>query len=274
MKTIREYDASNNLVAAGYEWGEPDDRRLILFLGLAAGSLGLAVLGIDLVTKSWAAVPALCGAAAAAWASYEVYKRRRRTRSLIFRCDGSIDAPHRLPDFLWPRYQVGGHHEHIASIGQLVDHEPGGKRQNRTALYAKNGNIVRVTGDVHPDIAHRVAVQLSAALQDIRDTMAWSAAKMQVDDRSMPQTEREPRVAPLPPVLLEGEVRRVGVEGFDAAVAIPDHRLAVEVEQIVRSDDGVLDRGLECVGGDRPRRGRDGVPSRPDASGAAHCAPS
>lgn len=177
MKPIREYDANSNLVAAGYEWGELDDLRLKLFLVLAAGSLGLALLGIDLFGKSWASLPALCGSPASAWAAFELHKRRFRPRSLIFRDDGSIDAPHRLPDFTWPRYRVSGHHQDIGNIGQLVDHEPDGKRQHRTALYAKNGNIVRVTGDVHPDVAHRVAVQLSAALQDIRDAMAWSAAE-------------------------------------------------------------------------------------------------
>lgn len=178
MTTIREYDAHNNLVAAGYEWGEPDRLRLILVLAAAALALVLALSGAELIEKNASAsgIAVFGLAAVCAWAAFAIYKRRFRTRSLIFRDDGTIDAPHRLPDFTWPRYRVDGHHRDIGNIGQLVDHDPDGKREHRTALYAKNGNIVRVTGDVHPDIAHKVAVQLTAALHEIRETMAWRAS--------------------------------------------------------------------------------------------------
>lgn len=175
MKPVREYDASGKLVAAGYEWGELDGFRVILFLAVAALALGLALFALDLVTKSLASLPLFILASAAAWAAHELHKRRHRTRSLIFRDDGAIEAPHRLPDFSWPRYRVEGHHEDILNISKLVDHEPGGKTSHRAAIYAANGNIVRVTGEVHPDIAHKVAAQLTAALQEIRAATSWSA---------------------------------------------------------------------------------------------------
>jgi hypothetical protein len=175
VRVIREYDASNTLTAAGYEWGEPDDARAILFLAVLAITAGLALLAADMATKSAMAIP-LCGlAAASAWTAYALYKHRFRKRALIFRSDGRIEAPRGVPDTLWPRYRIAGHHGYILNIAKLADHEPGGRTRHRTALYAMNGNIVRVTGDVHPDAAHRVAAQLTAALQDIRTTTGWSA---------------------------------------------------------------------------------------------------
>lgn len=175
MKLIREYDAGGKLIGAGYEWGEPDDARLVLFLIVAALAIGMALFAADMIVKSAMAVPLFGLSAATAWLARAIYKHRFRKRALIFRSDGSIEAPRGVPGTIWPRFRIEGHHGHVLNVAKLADPEPGGKIRHRTALYATNGNIVRVTGDVHPDVAHRVAAQLTSALQEIRTAMGWSA---------------------------------------------------------------------------------------------------
>jgi len=170
MRTIREYDAYNELVAAGYEWGEPCTYReiaaIIVFLvGAAASAAGLILL-----KSTWLGLPiAGFGLFMLVWA-YELYLDRFRPRSLIFTPFGTMNMPQRVPGFWWPRYEIKGHHEDAVAISVVQDEsDDGNGKDHKAAIYFRSGNIVRVSGPVHPDDAHKIAVQLTTALEAVRE---------------------------------------------------------------------------------------------------------
>jgi len=175
MKEIRE-SQGGDLRAAGYQWEEPTDIRLLLFLGFAAaGTIGVmlcidAFITIHRDPLRFAAM--ICFTAPAFFFAY-YFHVEGRPRSLIFHANGSIEMPEGVPGF-WFREWIGGHHECIVSIERVVDDGRNGSgKEYRAALYSRGGDVVRITGPVHPDMAHRVAVQLTKALQELRSSEAY-----------------------------------------------------------------------------------------------------
>lgn len=174
MKVIRDYGADGRLAAAGYAWGEPDALRLAAALAVYAAGLGVTLFGVDVLKTSMLfGVPVLVTGLGLFVAAYAVYQHRFRPRSLIFEADGRMSAPQRLPEFWWPRYEIRGHHDQVVRIAAVEERRPDGSgMEYRAAIYFRSGNIVRVSGPVHRDDAHKIAVQLTLALEELRDALA------------------------------------------------------------------------------------------------------
>lgn len=174
MNIIRERDAGGNLVAAGYEWGEPNDVWNFLISVIGAAGLFVILLGIVLLKKAFVSAQAIPVGGIIRYGAHWTYPHIFRPRSLIFRDNGKISMPFRVPGYFRPYYELSAHHDQIVSIERVFDDSGDGKGQrHRAAIYFRSGNIVRITNPVHPDDAHMVAVQLTAALQEIRQAAAW-----------------------------------------------------------------------------------------------------
>ncbi|MBZ0149383.1 MAG: hypothetical protein K8F62_17850 [Pseudorhodoplanes sp.] len=173
MKTIRAHDDDGNLVAAGYEWGEPDVARMLVAMAVFVAGLLATLFGLDLLKTNILGIPPLAVGLATFWIAGKLYLHRFRPRSLVFEADGKMSAPRRLPGFWRPFYEISGHHDQVAAIGVVQDDRDDGKgKEHKTAIYFRSGKIVRVTNPVHQDDAHKVAVQLTAALEALRAAQA------------------------------------------------------------------------------------------------------
>lgn len=101
-------------------------------------------------------------------------------RELAFYRDGQIEAPYGFA--FYPRStSVSGHYCDLVSIearhcltnleAQHTNHTHG------VILFKRNGDITYVAKHLHPDEAHKVAVQLSLALTELREDMANEAVQ-------------------------------------------------------------------------------------------------
>ncbi|MCK1281773.1 hypothetical protein IVB46_41820 [Bradyrhizobium sp. 61] len=176
-QVIREYDIDGKLVAAGYEWGEPNDLIMHLSAGFILAAVGIATISSYVMkTHVLGGLLLLSGSALLGYAGYKLSKVVFRPRSFIFNLDGAMRMPHGVPEFGRLR-AINGHHGKVGTIEKIRDEGPhGGPRGvHRVAMFSKEGHIVRISKALHPDDAHLVSVQLTAALQEIRDEIAWRA---------------------------------------------------------------------------------------------------
>jgi hypothetical protein len=176
-QVIREHDTGGKLIAAGYRWGEHNDLIASLSAGCMLAAVGIALISLHVMkTNLLGGALLLIGCALLGYAGYYVSKAVFRPRALIFELDGAMRMPHGVPQS-WRRRAIDGHHGNIGTIEKVRDVGPqGGPRViHRVALFGKGGRIIRISKALHPDDAHLVAVQLTAALQAIRDEIAWSA---------------------------------------------------------------------------------------------------
>ncbi len=184
MNIIREHDEGGNLVAAGYEWGEPNGLWNFLIIVLCAAGLIVTFLGIVLLKRTIMGASLIPLGGIILYGAHLAYPRSFRPRSLIFREDGKISMPLRVPGYFRPYYELSAHHDQIVSIERTFDDSGDGRgKSHKAAIYFKSGDIVRVTNPVHPDDAHMVAVQLTAALQEIREAAAWRSRSTHADDQ-------------------------------------------------------------------------------------------
>jgi hypothetical protein len=99
-------------------------------------------------------------------------------RQLLFYRDGSIEATFGLA--FYPRHtSVSGHHADLVSIeARSVATRQQAQHTNHThgvILFKRNGDMTYVAKHLHPDEAHKVAVQMMLALTQMRDDMASDA---------------------------------------------------------------------------------------------------
>lgn len=170
-QVIREHDSDGRLVAAGYEWGEPNEIITYLSAGLILAAVGMATISI-LVLKTYppGAFLLLSGSVAMGYAGFKLSQLVFRKRSLVFGLDGAMRMPHGVPEYWRPR-AINGHLGKVSTIERIRDENPHGGRRGeyRVAMFGKEGHILRISKALHPDDAHLVSVQLTAALQEIRD---------------------------------------------------------------------------------------------------------
>lgn len=177
---IRGRDETGRLVTAGYRWDEPREnvKMLVLFAAIFDFMGGIYVLiALAFVNDKgpWIAGLLICVGIYAAL--HLVMKRFGvRPRAVIFRADGTTSLPFGIP---WFRnyHSLGAHLENIVSI------EAGSVRgKDEVALFTRGGDIVTLSHFLHPENAHRVAVQLTSALKELREDMA-SAGQAVREDR-------------------------------------------------------------------------------------------
>jgi hypothetical protein len=179
-KKLREYDG-RGLRSAGVEWREPCQWREAAFLAAFVIGTWLMLLGFEMLKKShWLSGGSLLACAAClAFLAFEYRREYERPRSLIFEGRGLMLAPLGMPSRYWLNlhFEIEGHHDEIVSIEPIVDDSDDGKsKDHKVAIYFRSGSIVRVTNPVHKDRAHRIAVQLTAALHELRATRGRLAA--------------------------------------------------------------------------------------------------
>lgn len=177
---IRRRDASRRLAASGYRWGEP--RENVKMLVLVAASLNVmaalcVLIALAFMTNKapWIAGLLICVAIYGALVLV-IQRFGFRPRAVIFCADGTTTLPFGIPWFRKHR-ALRDHHEAIVSI------EAGSVRgKDEVAIFSREGSIITVSRFLHPEDAHRVAVQLTAALKELREDLA-SAGKPVHEDR-------------------------------------------------------------------------------------------
>lgn len=160
---IRERDADGRLTAAGLQWTE---QRRTAF-GILVVISAIALIG---------AVPTLLvGASGATWGLFTLVAcamaiarlTPARKRALIFHEDGRTSAPFGFAHHPRRYREVYGTNANVVSI------EARGHRNepHHVAMYARNGDVAYVAGRLESDNAHRVAVQLTLALAELRESL-------------------------------------------------------------------------------------------------------
>jgi hypothetical protein len=169
-QVIRERDAQNRLTAAGFSWPEVSQAWLVagLFV-LGMGTLmavGAMLNGMFTPYHPYAGPPpagAGPGLLMMGLGVLLLVVACLRRRTIIFTVEGDILAPQGLPGQIG-RDRVGGHHDSIASLENMqMKDEKGVVR-----LISYGGDTVYLSGQVHRDTALKVAVQLTKALNEIR----------------------------------------------------------------------------------------------------------
>lgn len=207
---IDRREADNTLAATGVEWTEHREwisNVLMAFASVCALLSIFTLVGVMLMSAGaggsgpwW--IPALM--TLALWSPLWWWPRLQfegKPRQLSFERDGSMPAP--LGFALWPRRfrSVSGHHGEIVSIearqianqrdAQLTAYTHG------VAIIKRNGDIVYVAAHLHPDNAMKVAVQLTLALNDMRESLANSANNPGGGATTKTQSRAKPRASVL-----------------------------------------------------------------------------
>lgn len=171
IRPIREHDRDGNLVAAGVEWVE---KRMWLFRLSLPVMIPAFFIWVGGTIKTLGSNPTDASAAAAVLGGvvyfggmFFLIRRVPCKRSLIFRADGSIDAPEGLPTISQLVLKHTGFigHAQIGSIEVGEDPEHG----IDVRIYSTEGDKIVVGRHFfEPDFAHKIAVLLQKALHEIR----------------------------------------------------------------------------------------------------------
>lgn len=173
--------AEGILEAAGVAWTERREGlhalgRMLIFLSFVVG-LFVVFLGTPMNEEWW--IPAGIGLALMVpifW--IEKLPIEGTPRELLFYRDGSTEAPYGLA--FYPRHtSVSGHHADLVSIeARSVATNQQAQHTNHThgvVLFKRNGDMTYAAKCLHPDEAHKVAVQVMLALTELREDMASEA---------------------------------------------------------------------------------------------------
>jgi hypothetical protein len=163
---IRERDADGHLVAAGVEWAEERDIALAGFwvVGCILGPIGACALMFHVVDKGGLVFGLVC---LGLLACLIVCARRLpgRTRALVFHEDGSTSAPYGFAHAPRSHRRITIHNADFVSI-----EAQGHPAMCDVVLFTRCGETVYVAGWLHRDSAHKVAVQLTLALAELRES--------------------------------------------------------------------------------------------------------
>ena len=165
-KPIRERDADGRLTAAGLQWTE--QRCLAFGVPIQVGTWallgGIAALHAGASGPGWT----MLGLTACTTAFIRLVPGR--TRALIFHDDGRTSAPFGFAHHPRRYREVSGTNANVASIEARGQ----GSDPHYVAMYSRSGEVAYVAGRLEADNAHKVAVQLTLALAELRESMAGS----------------------------------------------------------------------------------------------------
>lgn len=159
---IRHRDSEHRLVETGYHWHELPHDRVWLVAATGASALYLSVTYYSEANFKMA-LP--CAAVAAIYADILLRLLLRR-RSVIFSRDGSVRMPYGRPNKLGVR-KLRINHASIASIETTQECEGTG-----VAIYTVDGQTILVGHKLRTSSARLVAVQITKALHELRDSIA------------------------------------------------------------------------------------------------------
>ena len=163
---IRERNDEGTLCGSGYQW---DEQRLSRQFASAAAPAAGVIVGIGIVPQH----PALGFLALVFGLALltAVFHRRVRERVVIFLRDGEISTPHGTPQRFF-RSRLSFNHDAIASIELTSDCEGFG-----VMLFTTEGQSVLLSQRMHKADARFVAVQLSKALREMRESLSTLSSR-------------------------------------------------------------------------------------------------
>lgn len=169
-KPIRERDVDGRLMAAGVQWTEMRKSAFGLYITVANLSLMGSVGGCahqQMFRDSNGGVVALWLLGLCVMCVVAARLSLGRMRALIFRADGTTSAPFGFAYYSSRYRAMSGTNANLVSIEARSD----GGADAYVAVYSRNGDVTYVAGHLHPDNAHRVAVQLTLALAELRESL-------------------------------------------------------------------------------------------------------
>ena len=166
---IRIRDAGGRLVAAGARWSEHRDfaEAGCLALAVLVCLAGAGALVVSLIDGS----PAIVGLlllGLGIWLARRSVRIAGSTRELVFDREGGMKAPLGFAHYQAYCREITGHHADIVSIETRNQ----GAGDLRVVMYFRSGNVVYAAGRLQRDEAHRLAVQLSLALAELREAIS------------------------------------------------------------------------------------------------------
>lgn len=113
---------------------------------------------------------------------------------VVFHADGTIETPNGLPSHHFTK-AIGGNHADIVSIeSRRLSHPHELQTQHsidyEVRMFFASGSIISVAVNVPADEAHKIAVQLTAALRDMRQSQA-NAHRVRPKPRAKAPRQRE-----------------------------------------------------------------------------------
>lgn len=164
---IRRHDANGSLMEAGYRW---DQLRLIEKLGLGGAGTSLIVAAPVMYVGHSPEGGVACLVAGLALLALLV-GLQKWPRVIVFTRDGNILTPHGLPGRLFLR-KLDFLHTEVVSVELTRD-----CRDYGVVLFTSEGRTVLVAERMFKADARLVAVQVTKALREMRETMATMASQ-------------------------------------------------------------------------------------------------
>jgi hypothetical protein len=182
---IRSRDEDGHLMAAGVQWTERREVAEIGWTLLVIACFGTAV-GVLVSFAMTGATPTGVWTIAALIVAcvYCVYRACRvpgRRRALIFHRDGRTTAPFGFAHYRRRFRELSAHNAEFVSIEARGQQEAG----SDVLVFTRCGDVVYAGGRLDPDHAHKVAVQLTLALSELRESMSGA-------NRTGNETTKEP----------------------------------------------------------------------------------
>jgi len=171
-RTVREHDADGRLAAAGAEWTEERAAvasTLLVLVVISFIMLGFALIIMMLSGEGQAVVLALAAIIAISVRAMRTMRGRRR--ALVFHRDGRTTAPHGFAHYPRRFTEITGTNAEFVSIEAR-----GPEFGANVLIFTQSGGVFYAGKHLHHDDAHRVGVQLTLALRELRESLGREAA--------------------------------------------------------------------------------------------------
>lgn len=178
-----ERSEDGQLLAVCVEWTESREGLRKLVFGLMACSTIAGAITAFLITafvQPWWACVAIGLIMMTPIVFLDKVSISGRQRMFVFHRDGHMEAPFGFQAYAARHKSVPGHHAEVKNIEarQTASHLEARETpfSHGVVLIKENGDIAYVAGRLHRDNAHKLAVQLTLALFDLREEVAADAA--------------------------------------------------------------------------------------------------
>lgn len=205
---VEDQDENGNLQVFGVQWTEArvglEQFATFVVCLLFFGGIGLTAAGFLTWTPATGVPIGLFGGVAVflIWGWWELlklcFRMPGRKRELTFCRDGTIYAPFGMAAYPSEHDRVTGHHADIVSIEARQFAFPEGQRKpwyaHGVTLYKRNGQMAHVAKNLEQEEAHMLAVNLTQALEAMREELAtsvWDKIRGSRDDSGKPPIDKD-----------------------------------------------------------------------------------
>jgi len=201
---VEDRDENGNLQEFGVYWTEGrvglEQFASFVVCVLCLAGLGATAVGFATWTPATGVPIGVFGGVAVflIWGGWELlklcFRMPGRKRELTFSRDGTIYAPFGMAAYPSEWVYVTGHHADIVSIEARQFAFPEGQRKpwyaHGVTIYKRNGQMTHVAKHLEQEEAHRLAVNLTQALEAMREELAtsvWHKVKGSRKDSDKPK---------------------------------------------------------------------------------------